>query len=621
MIRPARRLKAFISSTFIAHQMQYSTVQLPIEIFEVLKGYTKGNFMTRNARFREAVCQSFNLRWISVGGTGNCLFESVRLGLLDAIQVVTTAADIRAHVVGFLRGCLNSEEPLSERCVVEMQDEVSEALVCSSYKRLNGVLINGFTPSTIVEYLDASEIEGVWPQGLHWLRAISFLHDVRIGVVIFNQPIVRYIGSGEKTIFLYKSDAGTHYDPLLSSNGLVLTAAEDQANGMPSDDDKDFRVHSPQILLSDAADCDDNRVHGPQTLLSDAADDNRVHSPQSLLSDAADCDDNRVHGPQSLLSDAADIHHYIRVHGIQSRVHARTRRTCRMQMQPLPAEEEADDSDDVDAADAADAADDIRVHGTHAQQSQDMGLQGRPKRTCRMPCQPPEPKKRASHNVSSDGDTDDIPLLSKKSRPKPNQRIMEKDAHLLLSTGSTFIAASCAEAKDWLREQLSHIHTGGHIFVRNSYDRYIYICCKFCSMSCAAGSKKNATHSWHITSVSPNALVPCCRMSSLSSTSDAATMPSTIIPSVKNPVENFPEGPEVECIVCMEKLRRVTLCSQGHAWCNACFAYNVECQCSPTDEHLGMEKFLERRGVVCTGCPPVPHGKPWTFNMETLRVW
>jgi hypothetical protein len=286
-----------------------------------------------------------------------------------------------------------------------------------------------------------------------------------------------------------------------------------------------------------------------------------------------------------------------------------------MQCQPLPAADEADDSDDVDAADAAD---DIRVHGTHGQ---DMGLQGRPRRTCKMPCQPPEPKKRASHNVSSDGETDDIPLVSKKSRPNPKQRIMEKDAPLSLSTASTFIAASCAAAKDWLREQLSHFHTGGHIFVRNSYDRYIYICCKFCSMSCAAGSKKHATHYWHITSVSPNALVPCCRMSSLSSTIDAAAMPSPIIPSVKNPVGNFPEGPEVECIVCKEKLRRVTLCSQGHAWCNACFAYNVECQCSPTDEHLGMEKFLERRGVVCTGCPPVPHGKPWTFNMETLRVW
>jgi hypothetical protein len=92
-------------------------------------------------------------------------------------------------------------------------------------------------------------------------------------------------------------------------------------------------------------------------------------------------------------------------------------------------------------------------------------------------------------------------------------------------------------------------------------------------------------------------------------------MQSAVIPT------DFPEGPEVQCSACMETFTRATQCPQGHAWCITCFAYTVGCQCSPTDDHLGIQKFLGARGVVCTCCPPDKHSKPWTFDIEQLRHW
>jgi hypothetical protein len=64
--------------------------------------------------------------------------------------------------------------------------------------------LNGYVPSTVEEYLDASSQDGVWVQGIHWLRAISCFFYVRVAVIIYGQPIVRFFGSGPITIFLYK---------------------------------------------------------------------------------------------------------------------------------------------------------------------------------------------------------------------------------------------------------------------------------------------------------------------------------------------------------------------------------------------------------------------------------
>ena len=63
--------------------------------------------------------------------------------------------------------------------------------------------------------LDAVEQDNVWVQGWHWQRAISILFNVRVAVVIFGQRVVRFIGQGPVTIYLYMPDAETHFDPML----------------------------------------------------------------------------------------------------------------------------------------------------------------------------------------------------------------------------------------------------------------------------------------------------------------------------------------------------------------------------------------------------------------------
>ena len=63
-------------------QMDYSTLDLPQHC--IAAGNVAGNFVTRNARFRDAVCQHFNLEWISIGGNGNCFFVSVITALKAA---------------------------------------------------------------------------------------------------------------------------------------------------------------------------------------------------------------------------------------------------------------------------------------------------------------------------------------------------------------------------------------------------------------------------------------------------------------------------------------------------------------------------------------------------------
>lgn len=193
--------------------MEYDSVQLPEHLLE---GCDKGSWIVRNARFRSAVCTYLQLRWSSSSGNGNCFFESVCMLLRSvSIQPDLTAAELRANVVEYLRLCPGSTEDLPERICVEMSDELSVPLVCSTRGHLNGIKLNGLEPRSVEEYLDASACDGVWIRGMHWLRAVSFLHEVRVAVVINDQLIVRYIGAGEKTIYLYKVDAETHWDPLL----------------------------------------------------------------------------------------------------------------------------------------------------------------------------------------------------------------------------------------------------------------------------------------------------------------------------------------------------------------------------------------------------------------------
>ena len=229
----------------IALFMEYDTVTLPDHLRE---GCDKGGrWQLKNARFRRAVCDYLQLQWVSCSGDGNCFFESVCMLLRSVgIQPDLTAPQLRANVVQYLRLCPLSTQDLPERICTEMLDELSEPLVCSNHGRFNGFRLNGFVPTSIAEYIDASACDNVWVRGLHWLRAISYLHEVRVGVVIYGQLIVRYIGAGEKTIHLYKVDAETHWDPLLpvayappSFQPLTGSSAPPQAALSSSDDDDD----------------------------------------------------------------------------------------------------------------------------------------------------------------------------------------------------------------------------------------------------------------------------------------------------------------------------------------------------------------------------------------------
>ena len=177
--------------------MEYSTVNLPDRLSE---GCDKGSWKVRNARFRRAVCGWLELQWFSCSGNGNCFFEAVCMLLRSVGLQDLTPAQLRADVVEFLRMCPGSTLDFQERVCIEMADELKEPLVCSTRARFNGTMLNGFVPSSIAEYLDASACDGVWVRGLHWLRAISYLHEVRVAVVISNQLVIRYIGAGEKII-------------------------------------------------------------------------------------------------------------------------------------------------------------------------------------------------------------------------------------------------------------------------------------------------------------------------------------------------------------------------------------------------------------------------------------
>jgi hypothetical protein len=173
-----------------------------------------GNFATRNARFRNMVCLHYGLKWISVGSNGNCFFESFVL-LLHSSWPGLNAGLLRQNVVELFRTCLDSTQPLFENIAMEIECEINEELVCSNRKKMDGHRLNGYKPTTPQNYCDAVECDGVWVQGMHWFRAMSYLYDVCIAVIIFGQDDIRFFGSGDTTVYLYKTDSSSHFDPLL----------------------------------------------------------------------------------------------------------------------------------------------------------------------------------------------------------------------------------------------------------------------------------------------------------------------------------------------------------------------------------------------------------------------
>ena len=184
---------------------EYSTEQLPHEVLDSLK--SQGNFATKNARFRLAVCHYKHLSWQRIDGSGNCFFDAVAVALQAQCPQhrEITGRDIRRDVVEFFRNCGDSTQELMERCIVDMEHELKHELTSSNRAKLNGRPLQGFVPSTKEEYLDASAHDGVWIQGFHWLRAVAFLYEVRVGIVIYGHEVIRFIGVDEGiTIFLYK---------------------------------------------------------------------------------------------------------------------------------------------------------------------------------------------------------------------------------------------------------------------------------------------------------------------------------------------------------------------------------------------------------------------------------
>jgi hypothetical protein len=203
---------------------------LPDELVDATR-QAKGNFFTKNARYRSAVCKHLGLQWESIDGKGNCFFAAVSASLLATLPADRTddlvgEQQLRAVVVDFLRLQTQLGDDLAERVQIEIDAELNVRSFC--FAKLNHLTLTvqiplicsrrgvpRVKPSTREEYLDAVAVDAVWIQGYHWLRAVSHIARVRVGLVIYPFDSVIYFGQGDYTIFLYKADAETHFDALV----------------------------------------------------------------------------------------------------------------------------------------------------------------------------------------------------------------------------------------------------------------------------------------------------------------------------------------------------------------------------------------------------------------------
>ena len=170
---------------------------------------------SESKKYRDAVCEFLHLRYLKIGGNGDCFFEAVSALLLLLRGVTLDACDLRHCVCSFLLDCSYTDHGiLGERCVIDMQGELDKRLVSSIVVRRDPALL---TPSTILDYITASSRSGVWVEGYHWLRAVAKLQCVCVCVVIHTHDHVLLFGDvTHDRIYLYKRDAETHYDALPS---------------------------------------------------------------------------------------------------------------------------------------------------------------------------------------------------------------------------------------------------------------------------------------------------------------------------------------------------------------------------------------------------------------------
>jgi len=205
--------RPFCPTTNAIDAMEVSHYQLPVAVFN---NATIG-------KYRDAVCRHLHLRLKRCSGSGNCFFESCAL-LLPSLRL--DANTLRQQAIAFLRECVHAEHgALGERCLFEIESELNEELIGAKKQTF---------PLTPEAYLNASASNRVWvagmglglgfwvclgltPQpGYHWVRAVSALHQVCIGVVIHGFEHVTLFGdSALPRVYVYKKDAETHYDALL----------------------------------------------------------------------------------------------------------------------------------------------------------------------------------------------------------------------------------------------------------------------------------------------------------------------------------------------------------------------------------------------------------------------
>ena len=183
--------------------MELNAEQLPREVLE-FKTY---------AKYRNAVCELFNLRFLRVAGIGNCFFDSCAASLPAA----GSGSDLRKQVIAFLAQCIAGQHDfLGARCTLEIEQELQQELVGLPKKRNGSDGAEAGAPLTPQSYLDASASNEVWVQGYHWIRAMAHLHSVCVCVVIHGFEHIQLFGVlAHPRIYLYKRDAETHYDALI----------------------------------------------------------------------------------------------------------------------------------------------------------------------------------------------------------------------------------------------------------------------------------------------------------------------------------------------------------------------------------------------------------------------
>ena len=441
-----------------------------------------------------------------------------------------------------------------------MLDELSEPLVCSNHGRFNGFRLNGFVPSSIAEYIDASACDNVWVRGLHWLRAISYLHEVRVGVVIYDQLIVRYIGAGEKTIHLYKVDAETHWDPLLpvayappSFQPLTGSSAPPQAALSSSDDDSSSRPQkAPPLLVTDNAAL-------PLGLVRSSCFKHLEGSLGELQS-------------QAQASDA-----------------------------PAP------------APDGPAPAPTVIIISSSNDESLSLPRL-RPRGTPRMQCDL-DPRK-------APGECDPFTALQcTLSHAAVVRRTAKKEQSSSSSDSDveSFDAANATNARIELLNIFSRCHVNGHVRCINSRADYVYCKCSTCGCTAAVKQSKVHPKKWVVSAISERARQPCsgspapAPLPAILSPSVNPVLPLLPLPSVSV----IPAVPTATCCSCQDQFQPDVMFTcpnpSAHLLCLECFELNVSSQ-------FGQDilKFINRNcAIICSFCSS-DNRETTPYNMQSL---